>query len=133
MLVMCRQLVFLLFLRSSSLIEQTQICLPPNGKNAAKYASVLYGYIGETKRRDRWPHLAAVDPAGRYCMLYSLDDLGKCCAAKERLHAEEIGVKNWREKGLIYCHLSYCQFLLRRHWAGGSGPLLSRIESWNCS
>jgi hypothetical protein len=91
-----------LFLSRGSLIQQTQIRLPTNCNNAAENAPVLYGYIRERKRRDRRPHLAAIDPTRGYCVLYVLDDFGEGCAGEEGLHAEEIRVENGREESLVY-------------------------------
>jgi hypothetical protein len=64
------------FLRSGSLVQQTQVCLPADRNNSSKYAPVLYGYVRETECRDRWPDFAAIDPARGYGVLYALDNFG---------------------------------------------------------
>jgi hypothetical protein len=65
-----------ILLCSSSLVQQTEICLPSDRNNTSEYASVLYGYVRETECRDGWPHFAAVDPARGYGVLYAFDNLG---------------------------------------------------------
>jgi hypothetical protein len=98
-------LLLLLFLGSSPLVQKTQICLPPDRDYAAKYAPVLYGYICEGECCDYWPKFAAIDPARRYGVLDPFDDLRAGGAGKERLHAEEVGVEYWSKERLVYCDL----------------------------
>ena len=97
--------MFRLFFSGSPLVQQTQIRLPSNRNNAPENAPVLYGYICETERRDRRPHFAAVDPTRGHRVLYALDDFGEGCAGEEGLHAEEVGVEEGREEGLVYNYL----------------------------
>jgi hypothetical protein len=93
--------LFCLFLGRSSLVQQTQVCLPTNRNNASENAPVLYGYICETECRNRGPHFAGVDPAGGHGILYALDHLGNGCTGEQGLHAKEVGVEERREQGLV--------------------------------
>jgi hypothetical protein len=90
-------LVLCPFLSGSSLVQQTQICLPTNRNNASKDAPVLYGYICETKSRDCGPHLAGVNPACGYGVLNAFNDFGERRAREQRVHAEEVGVEERSE------------------------------------
>jgi hypothetical protein len=61
----------------------------------------LYGYVGKTECCDRRPEFTAVVPACGYRILDPFQDLGEGCARKKRLHAEEVGVEQGREEGLV--------------------------------
>lgn len=91
-----------MLLRSRSLVQQTQVCLPADRNDAAKDASVLDRDICEAECGDCRPELAAVDPACGYGVPNSLYDFVERSAGEEGLHAEEIRVEDWREKDLVH-------------------------------
>lgn len=90
-----------LLLGSGLLVKEVQICLPANGNDTAKNASVLDRHVGEAEGGDCRPDLAAVPPAGGHGVFDALDNLGKGATRKERLHAEEVGIEQWGEECLV--------------------------------
>lgn len=97
--------MFFPFQCSCSLVQQAQVCLPPDSDDAAKYAPVLYGYVCKTECRNDGPEFATVDAARGHRVLDALDDLGESCAAEQGLHAEEVRIEDGGEEGLIYANL----------------------------
>jgi hypothetical protein len=90
-----------MFLRSSPLVQQTQVRLPADRNHTSEDTPVLYGDIGETERRYDGPQLAAINPACRHGMLDTCYDFVEGSAREQRLHAKEVRVEDWREENLI--------------------------------
>lgn len=88
----------LLFLPS---VQETQVALPTNSKDAREHKSILCSNESEGKCGNCRPELERIPHAHRNGSFDPFEDTRRRFARQDCLHTEEIGVEYWCEDGLL--------------------------------